>query len=651
MTNSSHPLTEDRMQRKLATWRGPWLAGLALGAAILGWGSWQIVAAQTEEDSPKPQSAVDPSQAETSADSQPVDGRELFHRGWLPNDPRSPKGDGLGPMFNETSCAGCHNQGGPGGGGPASKNVDLLTAFVNQAMPNPGFRGNINTTSSGSQPGSGPAGLRRNPGNLLKQLTRIHPGFQHGSSVVVHQFGTSPKHTAWRDNLLSFQAQQQTLPGSFDSSIFLSPSAPSTEPEPAPRVNEELPPASIPQPSRPQPTQASADPPPPTFVPVQPNPGSPNDFPSQPQPPMPQQAPGTSFVFTPPTLQSPQGPFAITGNPLVDEAMQEMHRLQQQARKNVTSTSHRGQIVLHRSQRNTTALFGAGVVDAIPDEVIAALASKKHEDFPRVSGRVHRLPDGKIGKFGWKAQKATLRDFTLAACANELGLDVPGHSQEPVPYEKAEKAKGHDMTNKQADALVAYIRNLPAPIQETPQDKQAAKLIEQGQELFDSVGCAVCHTPNVGEAKGIYSDLLLHDLGDKLQASGSYGSILVPHQIDVATNGPQATPANGEVGPGRRLDPAPESREGAAVQTGTLQQAKRNGPTSGEWRTPPLWGLRDSAPYLHDGRASTMEQAIALHGGEGSDAAIRYFMLPIKKRQRVVAFLKTLRAPEQHSAR
>jgi CxxC motif-containing protein (DUF1111 family) len=72
--------------------------------------------------------------------------------------------------------------------------------------------------------------------------------------------------------------------------------------------------------------------------------------------------------------------------------------------------------------------------------------------------------------------------------------------------------------------------------------------------------------------------------------------------------------------------------------------------SAGEWRTPPLWGIRDSAPYLHDGRAATLEQAIALHGGEGSDAAIRYFMLPNNKLQRMIGFLKTLRAPEQHTA-
>jgi len=55
-------------------------------------------------------------------------GREIFLREWLPNDPRSHGGDGLGPVFNDTSCVACHNLGGAGGGGPASKNVDIITA-------------------------------------------------------------------------------------------------------------------------------------------------------------------------------------------------------------------------------------------------------------------------------------------------------------------------------------------------------------------------------------------------------------------------------------------------------------------------------------------------------------------------------------------
>ena len=74
-------------------------------------------------------------------------------------------------------------------------------------------------------------------------------------------------------------------------------------------------------------------------------------------------------------------------------------------------------------------------------------------------------------------------------------------------------------------------------------------------------------------------------------------------------------------------------------------------PTSGpasrfEWRTAPLWGFRDSGPYLHDGRADTIDQAVALHGGEATTIASKYFSLSPRERRQVEAFLKSLTAPE-----
>ena len=96
----------------------------------------------------------------------------------------------------------------------------------------------------------------------------------------------------------------------------------------------------------------------------------------------------------------------------------------------------------------------------------------------------------------------------------------------------------------------------------------------------------------------------------------------------------------------------PESPEPDASRLGPLaegQSRKRRSTDSGanrqEWRTPPLWGVRDSGPYLHDGRADTLDQAIALHGGQGKDPATRYFGLPPRRRQQVRAFLKSLVAP------
>ena len=65
------------------------------------------------------------------------EGRELFLREWTPGDSRSHGGDGLGPVYNDTSCVACHNAGGPGGGGPKSKNVDIISAFPTRVPARP----------------------------------------------------------------------------------------------------------------------------------------------------------------------------------------------------------------------------------------------------------------------------------------------------------------------------------------------------------------------------------------------------------------------------------------------------------------------------------------------------------------------------------
>ena len=64
-----------------------------------------------------------------------------------------------------------------------------------------------------------------------------------------------------------------------------------------------------------------------------------------------------------------------------------------------------------------------------------------------------------------------------------------------------------------------------------------------------------------------------------------------------------------------------------------------------EWRTPPLWGVADSAPYLHDGRAATLEEAIRLHSGQGARSAGNFAGLKSAEKAQLIAFLKALRAP------
>ena len=133
--------------------------------------------------------------------------------------------------------------------------------------------------------------------------------------------------------------------------------------------------------------------------------------------------------------------------------------------------------------------------------------------------------------------------------------------------------------------------------------------VERGRQLFANVGCAVCHRPKLGYVDGIYSDLLLHDMGHELSDSGSYTV----------------------------LEPESASKD----KSKQVRAANER-----EWRTPPLWGLRDSAPYLHDGRAETVADAVALHGGEGLTASRAYKGLSKKEREQIELFLQSLAAPQ-----
>jgi CxxC motif-containing protein (DUF1111 family) len=273
---------------------------------------------------------------------------------------------------------------------------------------------------------------------------------------------------------------------------------------------------------------------------------------------------------------------------------------------------------VHISQRNTPALFGSKLIDEIPERIIVGgahyqklkWAGAPSDDEDKPVGRALRLPNGKIGRFGWKAQMASLSDFVQAACANELGLSNPGQAQPRhinPGYARAtatSKRTGLDLTTKQCDELTAFCASLPKPAEKLSGDITAEQA-QAGKKLFTKIGCAECHTPKLGSVDGIYSDLLLHSMGQELVGGGSYGEPPLP--------------------------PPPGSPD--------------ENPSPSEWRTPPLWGVADSAPYLHDGRASTLQEAITMHGGQGKRSAEKYKALPGREQEQLIAFLKTLRAP------
>jgi CxxC motif-containing protein (DUF1111 family) len=412
-------------------------------------------------------------------------GQELFARAWIPRDLRSHGGDGLGPVYNERSCLGCHNQGGPGGAAGADKNLEIVTG-ASDAFPGGGafYAFGMSFGAAGFQYKftSNPKPLQPPTPNPA-DLAQIHAGFRDTPSVVLHRYGPDADYRAWRERVA--------------------------------------------------------------------------------------------------------GPH--------------------------------GTIFIRSSQRNPTPLFGAGLIDAIPDEVIEAAARRRFAGWPQVKGRVSRTSDGRVGRFGWKAQTATLAEFVLNAAAVELGLEVPGHHQAGDPRIPAIAAPGLDMDQDECDALVAYVRSLPSPASDDLAGPKEVQQARAGGALFKTIGCATCHLPRLGEVEGIYSDLLLHDMGAPLADTSVYGIF--------AARDPVAAPAPAPGEPAGR-----KPRAGAAVH---------------EWRTPPLWGLRGSAPYLHDGRAETLDQAIRGHGGQAAASAQRYTQLSARERAQLEAFLLSLAAPAQ----
>jgi len=448
------------------------------------------------------------------AENPPADGRELFLREWVPGDSRAGGGDGLGPVFNDSSCAACHNQGGVGGAGPAEKNVDIITVSgplhpprMDRASVPEQIRRALLKLNEGSVQKDEDLGLKRRESEEERErLGRIHPGFLTQRSVVLHHFSVDPGYPEWRARFA-------------------------------------------------------------------------------------------------------RGP-VVTAVGAV--------------------RSRRSQIDgfdFQRSQRNPTPLFGAGLLDSIPESALLEAAARKRDGFPEVHGRVARLEGGKVGRFGWKAQESTLDGFVRTACAVELGLQVPRRPQSGLPSQPERRAPGYDLREEEVGALVSYLASLPRPVERRSSGGAEVAYFARGESKFQEIGCAACHSPSLGEVKGLYSDLLLHDMGRRLGDQGSYGSFTAEVAGAAKADGPQASGAvPSEATDGDEIAPS----IGA-------------GPT--EWRTSPLWGLRDSAPYLHDGRARTIEDAIAFHGGEGQASARRYSKLPHEDRLAIQSFLKSLTAP------
>ncbi|MGE6742198.1 di-heme oxidoredictase family protein [Allorhizobium pseudoryzae] len=272
------------------------------------------------------------------------------------------------------------------------------------------------------------------------------------------------------------------------------------------------------------------------------------------------------------------------------------------------------------SPRIAPPMLGMGLIEAIPEADILAHADPDDRNGDGISGKAaitrdHRTGTLALGRFGFKAQTASVRDQVAAAFSGDMGLSTPDR---PNPFGDCTTAEAACLalpTGVQArlgdseapdpvmDLVTFYSKNLAVPMRRSVE----APDVLAGKQVFYAIGCASCHVPkfvtrrdadNPAQAFQLiwpYSDFLLHDMGEGL-ADGQ--------PVGVAT--------------GR------------------------------EWRTQPLWGIgltetvNGHTFFLHDGRARNLTEAILWHGGEAQAARDAFAGLSAQDRAAIMTFLESL---------
>lgn len=265
------------------------------------------------------------------------------------------------------------------------------------------------------------------------------------------------------------------------------------------------------------------------------------------------------------------------------------------------------------SPRVAPVMVGLGLLEAIPEGDILAGADEGDADGDGISGRPNRVWDPEagaavLGRLGWKANQPHMRAQVSGAFLGDMGITTSLHAEQdctPAETDCAAAPNGGDpeLPDEKLDRVVLYSRALAVPARRDFDDPG----VQRGSLLFQSAGCAACHTPSfrTGPFEAIpeladqdifpYTDLLLHDMGPDL------------------------------------ADGRPDYLASGA-----------------EWRTPPLWGIglvrvvNDHEHLLHDGRARGLAEAILWHGGEAEASREAFRQMDRDDREAVLAFLESL---------
>ena len=262
------------------------------------------------------------------------------------------------------------------------------------------------------------------------------------------------------------------------------------------------------------------------------------------------------------------------------------------------------------SPRVAPVVFGLGLLEAIPESTILALADEADQDGNGISGKANYVWDVQenglnLGRFGWKANQPTLIQQVASAYHDDMGITTSLLPRENSDGQPQYDGRGDDpeLSDEILDVVTFYVQTLAVPARRDLDNP----MVQNGEELFESAGCSGCHIPTLqtGTLSDVpevsnqtihpYTDLLLHDMG----------AGLADNRPDFLASG-------------------------------------------SEWRTPPLWGIglvkvvNGHTNFLHDGRARGLLEAILWHGGEAEQSREAVQGMSASDRNALIAFLESL---------
>jgi len=293
---------------------------------------------------------------------------------------------------------------------------------------------------------------------------------------------------------------------------------------------------------------------------------------------------------------------------------------------------------------------GAPVTQALTAKGLAFGALVAHPDGTVDTAQVTGVsPDLVVRPFGWKGHQATLRDSIREAFRIHLGM-VAVVDQQAVRDGRAPAAAFGDgpwydvdrdgtyteVEDGMLSTMVAYLAQLEVPIVAPPDDPDLLDRFARGRAVLDLAGCAGCHTPA----------LTLDEPALVTRAEQAEHAASPPVVIDVARDGlrPKIEPVDlpGSAFVVRLFSDLRRHDLGPALAS-PAPHASAGGPIAPAlWLTRPLWGLADTAPYLHDGRAPTVADAILAHGGEAAAARAAFVALAPADRGALLVYLTAL---------